>query len=63
MWGLNYQMHLREVAQYYMGQSDQAEDKLTFRGREWYEGWSVGAIKITRIKESKGTTEMEKIGW
>lgn len=55
-------MHLREVAQYYMGQSDQAEDKLTFRGREWNEGRSVGVMRITTIKESKGTTEMGKIG-
>lgn len=45
-----------------MGQGDQAEDKRTFRDRECDEGWIDWTRKITRIGESKGTTEMEKIG-
>lgn len=55
-------MHFREAVQHYMGQSDQAEDKWTLRGRESDEGWSEWAKKITRIRESKRMTEMEKIG-
>jgi len=43
-----------------MGQSDQAEDIRTFRGRKWDEGWSEQAMKITRI--GKRMTKMEKIG-
>lgn len=62
MWGLNRQTYFIGAVQYYMGQSDQAEDKWTFRGRECDEGLSERAREITRIGESKRMTKMEKIG-
>lgn len=60
--GLNSETYFRGAVQYYMGQSDQAEDKRTFRARERDEGWSEWARKIKRNRESKRMTEMEKIG-
>lgn len=45
-----------------MGQSNQAEDKRTFRGSQCDKEWSECVLMIARIIESKTMTEMEKIG-
>ena len=59
---MNRKTYFIRAVQYYMGQSDQAEEKWTFRGIECDEGWSEQARKITRIRESERMTKMEKIG-
>lgn len=48
---LNSETYFKGAIRYYMGQSDQAEEKPTFRCSECDEGWSHQARKITRITE------------